>query len=165
MRRIHIHHLHSVKRPGQKTNLPRLLVKWLCLTGSVLFAAWAIEGIRVDGILDAMLAAGVLGFLNLALRPLLLILTLPINVLTLGLFTLVVNAVILKTASLVVPGFVVKGFWAAVGGSLLISIANWVLHGIMGKQPTIPYSGKGGPAGPFAEEETIDLGKRGGKWQ
>jgi putative membrane protein len=91
-----------------------LFLRWLTLTLAVIVTAYLLDGIRVSGFLSAVLAAAALATLNTFLRPVILVLTLPINVLTLGLFTFVINAVLLKMASAVIPGFDVIGFWPAV---------------------------------------------------
>jgi len=111
----------------------RFLIKWFILTLAVLLAAYLLEGIRVSGFFSALLAAAMIGFLNVFFRPILLVLTLPVNILTLGLFTFLINALILKMASGVIPGFDVQGFWTAVLGALLISTVNWLLNALLGK--------------------------------
>jgi len=82
-----------------------LLLRWVALTAAVLAASWLLDGIRVDGFLPALLAAGLLGILNAFFRPILIVLTLPINILTLGLFTFLINALLLKIVSGAIPGF------------------------------------------------------------
>jgi putative membrane protein len=104
-----------------------MLVRWFVLTGSVLIASYLIEGIRVSGFGSAVGAAAVLGLLNVFFKPLLLVFTLPINILTLGLFTFVINALLLLMASGVIGGFEIDGFWTAVMGALVISFINWLL--------------------------------------
>ena len=99
-----------------------LLLKWIVLTLIVVFAAWVIPGIEVDGYLSALIVAAVIALINVSLRPALNLITLPINILTLGLFTLVINALLLMFVSYLVPGFEVEGFWAAFWGALLMSI-------------------------------------------
>ena len=74
----------------------RFLLRWFILTIAIIFASYLLEGIRVDDFLSAFLAAAFLGLLNIFFRPVLLILTLPINILSLGLFTFVINAILLK---------------------------------------------------------------------
>ncbi len=86
-----------------------VLLRWLVLTAAVLAASWLLDGIRVDGLFSALLAAAPLGILNAFLRPLLILLTLPVNILTLGLFTFVINALMLQIVSAVIPGFTVHG--------------------------------------------------------
>jgi putative membrane protein len=105
-----------------------LALRWLTLTGAIILASYLLSGIHVDGFFSALWAAAILGILNAFFRPIALLLTLPLNILTFGLFTFVVNAVMLKMASGVIGGFEVQGFWAAVFGSLLISIASWALN-------------------------------------
>lgn len=106
----------------------RMTIKWLALTASIMITSYLIDGISVAGISSAFLAAAVLGILNVFLRPIALILTLPVNILSLGLFTFVINALMLIITSKLIPGFNVDGFWAAVIGSLLISIVSWVIN-------------------------------------
>jgi len=93
-----------------------LLVRWIVLTAAILFAAYVVTGIEVGGFFSAFFAAAMLGILNAFFRPILIVLTLPINILTFGLFTFVINALMLKMASGVIPGFYVHGFWSAVFG-------------------------------------------------
>ena len=116
-----------------------LLVRWLVLTASIAAASYLISGIYVSGFFSAFFAAALLGILNTFLRPILIILTLPINVLTFGLFTFVINALLLKMASGVIPGFHVYGFWSAIFGSLVISIVNWLLNSYINDQGRIQY--------------------------
>jgi putative membrane protein len=116
-----------------------------------MFASYLIEGIRVQNFLSAFLAAVALGVLNAFFRPILIIMTLPINILTLGLFTFIINALMLKMASGVITGFEVQGFWAAIWGSLVISGVSWVLTSFLSEQGRI---------------ETIDLKSRtGDHWE
>ena len=101
-----------------------LLLKWIVLTLVIIFTAWVIPGIEVDGFVTALIAAVVIALINISLKPALTLVTLPINVLTLGLFTLVINALLLMFVSYLVPGFEVDGFWAAFWGALLMSILS-----------------------------------------
>lgn len=108
-----------------------LVIRWLILTVAILAAAYLLEGIEVRGFFSAFFAAAVLGILNALFRPILLILTLPVNILTLGLFTFVINALMLMMASGVIGGFIVHGFWSAVFGSLVISLVSWLLTSLI----------------------------------
>lgn len=108
-----------------------LLIRWLILTLSILAAAYLLPGIAVSGFFSAFLAAAALGILNAFFRPLLLLLTLPLNILTLGLFTFVVNALMLMMASGIIGGFYVQGFWSAVFGSLVVSLVSWLLTSLV----------------------------------
>jgi len=128
-----------------------LLIRWVILTLAILAAGYLIEGIEVKGFWSAFLAAAILGVLNAVFRPILIILTLPVNILTLGLFTFVINAVLMMMVSGVVGGFEVHGFWAALLGSLVISVASWLLNSFIDEQGRVGY---------------IDLKKRqDGKWE
>jgi putative membrane protein len=105
-----------------------IALRWLTLTGAILVASYLISGIHVQSFMSAVGAAAILGILNAFFRPIALILTLPINILTLGLFTFVINAVMLLMASGVIGGFHVDGFLTAVFGSLIISMVSWALN-------------------------------------
>jgi putative membrane protein len=116
-----------------------ILVRWLLLAVAIFMAAYMIEGIRVSGFLSAVMAAAVLGVLNAFFRPILLILTLPLNILTLGLFTFVINAMLLMMASGVIGGFSVDGFGTALLGSLVISLVSWLLTSFINERGTVQY--------------------------
>ena len=125
--------------------------RWLALTLAIIVTAYLVGGIQVSGFWSALFAAAVLGILNAFFRPIILILTLPINILTMGLFTFVINAVLLKMASGVISGFNVEGFWPAVFGSLLISVVSWLINGFISDRGSVEY---------------IDLKNRGGnRWE
>jgi len=130
-----------------------LLIRWLTLTAAILVAAYLFSGIQVAGFGSALFAALVLGILNAFFRPILLILTLPINVLTLGLFTFVINAFLLMMTSGVIGGLQVAGFGSALLGSLIISLVSWLLSSFI--------NGRG-------RVESIDIElqrRRGGRWE
>ncbi len=114
-----------------------LFIRWLILTLSILAAAYLLQGIEVSSFLSALFAAAVLGVLNAFFRPVLLLLTLPLNLLTLGLFTFVVNALMLLMTSGVIGGFHVQGFWSAVFGSLVISLVSWLLTSLVSDEGRI----------------------------
>ncbi len=105
-----------------------LLINWVLFALALLFVALIIPGITFSGFVPALLAAIVIGLVNIFIRPLLLILTLPINLLTLGLFTFVINALMFWLVSKLVPGFFVSGFLAALLGSILLSILSLFIH-------------------------------------
>ncbi len=89
--------------------------------------------LRVDGFWAALISALVLGVVNAVVRPIIVFLTLPLTILTLGLFLLVINGLLLGLVALLVPGFHVNGFWGALLGSLLISIVSWILSWFLPK--------------------------------
>lgn len=111
-----------------------LLLRWLILSVAIMAAAYLFPGIHVQGFGTALFAALVLGILNAFFRPILFILTLPINILTLGLFTFVINALLLMMTSGVIGGLVVNGFGSALLGSLVISIVSWLLSSFVNDQ-------------------------------
>ncbi len=114
-----------------------LLLRWLILTVAIMSAAYLFPGIQVSGFGTALFAALVLGVLNAFFRPILFVLTLPINILTLGLFTFVINAFLLMMTSGVIGGLVVDGFGSALIGSLIISIVSWLLSSFINDQGRI----------------------------
>jgi len=116
-----------------------ILIRWLILTAAIMFASYIIEGIQVKSFFSALFAAAVLGILNAFFRPILIVLTLPINILSLGLFTFIINAMLLKIASGVISGFEVYGFWSAVFGSLLISVVSWILSSFISERGRVEY--------------------------
>lgn len=116
-----------------------ILLRWLVQTIAILVAAGLLDGLSINGFFTAFFAAAILGILNALLRPLLLILTLPINILTFGLFTFVINALMLMMASGVIGGLKVAGFWAALGASLLISLVSWLLNSFISERGTVGY--------------------------
>ncbi|MBU6491015.1 phage holin family protein [Patescibacteria group bacterium] len=105
----------------------KLLFHWFVAALAIGIAAYIVPGVTVTFV-GALIAAVVLGALNLLIRPILFILTLPINILTLGLFSLVVNALLVMLTTFLVPGFSVAGFWTALLFALVLSIVNWVFH-------------------------------------
>ncbi len=116
-----------------------VLIRWLVLTISIILTSYLVDGIYVESFFSALFAALVLGILNALFRPVLIVITLPINILTLGLFTFVINALLLKMVSGVVPGFYVYGFWSAVFGSLIISLVSWLLSSFVSDRGGISY--------------------------
>lgn len=101
-----------------------LVINWLASALIILIAAYILPGVHVENFWTALVVAVVLGVLNMLVKPLLVVLTLPITVVTLGLFLLVINALLVLLASQIVPGFQVDGFWWAVLFSIVISLIN-----------------------------------------
>jgi putative membrane protein len=108
--------------------MPGLLLRWLITTVAVLVVPYLVSGVKVDGIGSALLAAAVLGVLNALVRPLLILLTLPLTVVTLGLFILVINALLFWLAAAVAPGIHVESFWSAFFAGLIVSIVSWIMN-------------------------------------
>lgn len=115
----------------------RFLIHWLTVAIALSAAAWLLPGVAVDSTEALLIAALVLGFVNGIVRPVLVILTLPITVLTLGLFYLVVNGVAFLLAAYLVPGFEVFSFGSAVLGALVVSLVSWFV-GLFGRSDDAP---------------------------
>jgi putative membrane protein len=94
---------------------------------AIILAASIVPGIRLEGVLSAVAAGVLLGLVNAVVRPVLLILTLPITLLTLGLFLFVLNGLCFWLVAGLVKGFHVDGFWSAMLGALVVSVASWVV--------------------------------------
>ena len=137
--------------------LKAFIQRWIISTVAVLVATYIVPGIKFDGLPDLIVATLVLGLLNSFLRPLLMLLSLPLLIFTLGLFTIVINAVLLLLVSVLLRGhFHVDGFWSAFWAALVISIVSLLLNSITGtgdarvsvrrgKPPARPDDDKGGP--------------------
>lgn len=109
-----------------------LLLRFVLNAIAVMATAYVVPGISVSNFWSALIAAIVIGLVNALVRPILLILTLPINILTLGLFTLVVNALMFWLASSIVKGFDVANFTAAFLGALVFWLVSWFTNSLLG---------------------------------
>ena len=111
--------------------MPGFWVRFFITACGLLVATWLLEGVHLGGAVSLVFAALVLCAVNAIVRPIMLLLTLPITVVTLGLFLFVLNGAMLGLAALLVPGFIIDGFWTAVFGAILISltgmVANWFI--------------------------------------
>ena len=105
----------------------RFLIRIVLNAAAIMLASTFIPGIRVAGLGPALAAGLVFGIVNAVVRPILVVLTFPITLLTLGLFILVVNALCFWLTSALVPGFDVAGFWPAFVGALVTSIVGWIV--------------------------------------
>lgn len=104
-----------------------LLVRWLVSAVSLAIAAWIVPGISVAGALALIVAALVIGLLNALVKPVLVILTLPLTIVTLGLFLLVLNGLLFWLAAALVPGVQVDGFLSALLGAIVMTVVGWAL--------------------------------------
>lgn len=110
----------------------RLILLWILNAVALLAVAWLLpKSIHVASFGSALLAALILGLINALVRPVLLVLTLPVTVLTLGLFIFVLNGLMFWLAGSLIEGFVVAGFWPAVCGSIVYSGVSWALSGLL----------------------------------
>ncbi|MCG2594757.1 phage holin family protein [Ramlibacter sp. XY19] len=106
----------------------KLLAKWLLSASALLFVAYVYSGVEVTNYTSALIAVVVIGLLNAVVRPVLVVLTLPVTVLTLGLFLFVINAIVFWGAAAVLDGFQVNGFVGALIGSLLYTLVGMVIE-------------------------------------
>lgn len=111
----------------------KILLRWLINTIAIMLMALYLPGIGVSSFYAALIAALVLGILNALIRPLIVLLTLPVNILTLGLFTLIINAFLFWFTSTIVKGFIVAGFWPAFWGALIMSVVSWITSWLIKK--------------------------------
>ncbi len=108
-------------------NAVRLLVTWVINAVALLVLPYLMQSVSVEDFMTALVVAVVLGFVNTILRPILLLLTLPVTVLSLGLFVFVINGLLFWMVANIVPGFHVAGFWSAMFAAILYSIISWAL--------------------------------------
>lgn len=108
----------------------RFLINLLVGGLAVFISAYILPGVSVDSFLTAIFVAVVLGLVNAFIKPLLIILTLPVEILTLGLFIFVINAVLVLLVAAIVPGFKVSGFWTALIFSIVLSLVSWFLQSL-----------------------------------
>jgi putative membrane protein len=109
----------------------RILLVWILNASALWLVTVLVPGVQVQDPLHAFIAAVVLGLVNALVKPLLVILTLPITVLTLGLFLLVINALLFWGVGSLLPGFHVDGFWWAMLGALVYSLLTWTLSALL----------------------------------
>jgi putative membrane protein len=110
----------------------RLVIKWLLSALALLAVTYIYAGVQVSSFTSALIAAAVIGLLNMVVRPVLVVLTLPVTIVTLGLFLFVINALLFWAASGLLPGFHVNGFVAALIGSLIYSLLGLVIEAALG---------------------------------
>ena len=110
----------------------KILIKWLLSAASLLFVAYVYSGVEVQSFTSALIAAFVIGLFNVVLRPVLVLLTLPVTIVTLGLFLFVINALMFWAAATVLDGFQVNGFIAALVGSLIYSVLGMLIESALG---------------------------------
>ena len=112
----------------------KMLLRWVLMAVALLAVSYLYSGVQVASFGTALMAAVVIGLLNVLLRPMLVLLTLPVTVLTLGLFLFIVNALVFWAASGLMPGFHVNGFWAALLGSLIYSALGLCIDAVISEK-------------------------------
>lgn len=105
-----------------------LLVRWILFALAIIFVAWLVPGIEVENFQSAMLVTVIIALINIFIRPLIVFITLPINILTLGIFTLVINALLLMLAGYLAPGLDVEGFLSAFIGSVVLAFLGLIIN-------------------------------------
>jgi putative membrane protein len=140
--------------------MPGIVIRWLITTLAIMAVPYVISGVQVKGFFSALLASAILGILNALVRPLLIILTLPLTIVTIGLFIFVINALLFQFAAALVPGMHVDSFWSALLASLIVSIVSWLLNSMIaggaGETTVIVRHG----------DRVVDMRQdRNGKWQ
>ncbi len=119
---------------GIKTNDMNFLVRLLLSSVAVTLVSYLLPGVSTTSFITAILVAAVIGFLNAIVKPILIVLTIPITIVTLGLFLLVINALMILLADSIISGFSVDGFWWALIFSFLLTIVNTLLGGLNSKR-------------------------------
>jgi putative membrane protein len=109
----------------------QILLNWLIYTAAIIISAYILPGVKIDTFWTALITALVLGILNAFIKPALIFLTLPINILTLGLFTFVINALLIWLAAQLISGFHVDNFWWAILFGIILAIVNSILFKII----------------------------------
>ncbi|MDO8668316.1 MAG: phage holin family protein [bacterium] len=105
-----------------------LIIRWLIMVLAIFISAYLIPGVAVATFWSALWLALFLGIINVLVKPVLILITLPINILTLGLFTFVINALLILLAASVIKGFSVSGFWVAMLFSIVLSVVSYLLN-------------------------------------
>lgn len=108
----------------------KLLLRWFFSAGLLMLIAYYLPGVHIFSFYNALIAALILGLINAIIRPIIVLLTLPVNILTLGLFSVVINALMFWLAGSIVKGFYVDGFWPALLGSLIMSLGSWAFSSL-----------------------------------
>ena len=109
----------------------KLLIVWLINAVALVAVAYLLPGIAVSNFITALVAALVLGLVNAVIRPLLIVLTLPVTLLTLGLFIFVINGLMFWLVGSFIEGFVVSGLWWGIAGAVVYSILSWALSALL----------------------------------
>ncbi len=114
-----------------RTKQKGLFIKLLITMAALLITAYILPGMYIDGLFAGFVAALILGLVNIIVKPIFIILTLPLTIMTLGLFLVVINGLMLWMSAAIVPGFFITGFWNAIFAAILLSIVTWFLNGLL----------------------------------
>ena len=116
--------------------LRNIVIRWVINSLSLGAASLIFSGILFNDLADLLIASIIFGLLNISIKPILIVFTLPLNILTLGLFTFVINAIILGLTSSLLEGFIINGFWPALGGAIVVSIVSVILNSVLKEKQT-----------------------------
>ena len=122
----------------------RLIARWLVNSLALFVAYYIVPGVNISDFWSGLAAAALLGIVNAVIKPVVVVLTLPINIISLGFFTLVINAFMLKIVAWAIEGFTVNGFWAAFLGAIVISITSWFINLFFDSRWKVRYIRRGG---------------------
>lgn len=144
----------------ENLNWPKLFKSWVLIALGVLLAAWTSDGIHYDGWPTLVVAVLLISFFNIILRPLLILLALPLVVLTLGLGIFLINALMFLLVGALVPGFEVGSFWSALWGAFVVAFVSMIANLLFGKtRVEVRRSGRCGSSQPSAkrDDDVIDI--------
>lgn len=116
-----------------------ILIRWILSGLSLILVGYLVPGIEVQSFFYALVAAAFLGILNAVIRPVLIILTLPLTILTLGLFIFVINALMLWLLSVILKGIYIESFWSALIGALILSLISWLISTFINERGRVQY--------------------------
>jgi len=108
------------------------LLAWLANALSLAVADWVFDSVEIDGVWPLVIGGAVLGIANSIVKPILTLLALPLIILTLGLALFAINVAMLALAEWIAPDFSINGFWTYIGATIIVSLVNYVLHGLFG---------------------------------
>jgi putative membrane protein len=119
---------------AEEATMLQLLIRWLISALALLALPYLFDSIHINGLYTALIVALLLGLVNAVIRPVLVLLTLPVTILTLGLFILVINGLLFWLVASFVDGFVVGGFWPAFFGAIVYSIISWAASSLVSQR-------------------------------
>ncbi len=141
-------------------------LRWLLITLGILLVPYLVSGVQVNSVGSALVAGAVLAFLNIFLKPVLIILTLPLTFFSFGFFLLVLNALIFEFAAWFVPGVEIASFWSAMGASIFVSTVTWVGHALTENRLVFRLEQSGSPRRAGSSRRVLEMHQASdGKWE
>jgi putative membrane protein len=143
-----------------------LLFRWIMTSLAILTVPYIVSGVTVADFRSALVAAAILAVLNVFVKPLLILLTLPLTFLTLGLFLLVINALLFEFAGSLVSGITISSFWSALGASLFVSTVSWLANSVGDRRLNVRVQRSAGAQRSARRERTLEMHRtQDGKWE